>query len=173
MKEIWDAWGRPIEFLRWPAGFTKEQAGEDLAWGNAGNDDDGQNGADDLAEFKWQGSDDFELTMTTQTINAAAAPDPFDPVKVSLSLGGYAMRPLIMSSGRDREFDIITAQLPTDVHYSPPSPTGNNAPNPYVSVTTKFKGNQISVRIGTPGDWDDDGADGYADNITNHFVQTP
>jgi hypothetical protein len=169
MKEILDAWGQAILFLRWPAGYTIEQAGNDAQWGNAGNDDDGQNGADDLGEWLVAGSDDHRLTIALQSANPITSPDPFDPARVG---GGYALHPLIMSAGRDRQMDMGT-DMAGLLHYSPPSTSGNNAPSPYVLIRIPLKNQMVDVRVGTPGDWDDSGEDNYADNISNHFLQTP
>jgi hypothetical protein len=169
MKEILDGWGQPLLFLRWPAGYTIEQPGPDAKWGVAGSDDDGQNGTDDVSEWGAAGSDDYRLTMALQSANPITSPDPFDPLRVG---GGYGLHPLIMSAGRDRQMDMGTDMAGT-LHYSPPSGSGNNAPFPYVFIRIPLNNQMVDVRVGTPGDWDDSGEENFADNITNHFVQTP
>ncbi len=179
MNEILDGWGTPIHFLRWPAGYV-EQTGPDGAWGVAGVDDDGLNGADDLGEAGWPGSDD--IVLTTQSRVYAKAPDPFDPVRVHAGstspttlfgttyTPGYALHPLIYSAGRDKQFDIVTDIPSSSYHYSPP-PASNNFPNPYVQITVTIGGNSVTVPIGTPGDTDNDG-ENFQDNITNHSLRS-
>jgi len=179
MKEILDGWGNPIEFIRWPAGYTELQPGNDGKWGVANVDDDGINGTDDLGEAGWPGSDDIAV-RTTQTRNYLKAPDPFDPVKVHggsappgpLTLfgtsytPGYLLQPLIISAGRDKQFDIITDinLLGSFMHYSPVPTSGfadDNYPNPYVVGSA-------GLPVGTVGDVNGDGYLNYPDNITNH-----
>src|SRR5262245_22577744 len=116
MKEILDGWGNPIEFIRWPAGYTAEQRGPDGQWGVATVDDDGNGIVDDVMEAGWPGSDDNlpDAVMTApvatmQTKNYFKAPDPFDPMKVhggsvipptlfgTAYTPGYLLHPLIIS----------------------------------------------------------------------------
>ena len=131
-KEILDAWGTPILFMRWPYGFTIE------------------NGA-----------------ATTQTSNAAEAPDPFDPAKADHrwriddpKLHTFALKPLLVSAGRDRVYDLFLMEWWVyQVEYR------NQRNDPYC--------NHLVPSLGWPSyDVDHDGDDD-ADNITNHFVQTP
>lgn len=131
-KEILDGWGRPIQFMRWPAGYVIEN-----------------------------------LAVTTQTSNATNAPDPFDPAKAdprwldaTYTLKPYALHPLIVSAGRDREFDLNFMQAHV---YQVPNAIGIRN-DPYNNFSSSMPGQ--------PYDVDNDGDDS-ADNITNHFVQTP
>ena len=134
-KEILDAWGTPILFLRWAPGYTIE------------------NGA-----------------ATTQTSNSAKAPDPFDPAKADpwwrardprVYLYPYALKPLLASAGRDRVLDVRVLLW----HVSQKEDSVNQRRNdPYLSFMVPGLGEPIDA---------DDGGGGFADNITNHFVQTP
>lgn len=129
MREILDAWGRPIEFIRWPAGYTKEN--------NA---------------------------VTMQTSNANEAPDEFDVLKI---FGGYSLYPLVMSSGSDKEFDVFsdnTGAVPFH-HYADPL-SANNWPQPHGPFA------ENSYLAGFPVDRNGDGRVS-ADNITNHYQETP
>ncbi len=171
MKEILDGWGRPVEFLRWPAGYTIEQPGDDWQWGGGSNDPT-------AFDPDTSASKDFRFSITTQSRDYRSFPDPFDPIKADLRWSDatvlqkpYALRPLIMSSGRDKEFDVVTDNPASNIQYSIPA-TPNNSPNPYFSVNVPIAGTNVTVLIGTPGDTDNNGIN-FADNITNHYQQTP
>jgi hypothetical protein len=177
MNEILDGWGNPIEFLRWAPGYC-EQPGPDGKWGQPNWDDDGDGMVDNVTEAGLGGalSDDI-LIPTLQTRNPLKAPDTFDPLRVGMLPGGpipYALYPLIISAGRDREFDVLRDNFGTApfLHYADPALLGStfhNAPNPY-----SFVGDgTTSYLVGTPGDVDSNGKEEYADNITNHYQQTP
>jgi prepilin-type N-terminal cleavage/methylation domain-containing protein len=140
MKEILDAWGQPIEFLRWAPGYLPS------------------NGA-----------------LTTQD---PTVPDPFDPVKIdprwastSVPVKPFALRPLIFSSGPDREGGIVvdrpsatlrysTTTPPNDPYYIPPdvqqlgTPLDFNPTNPSASLVGPL-------------------ANRHRDNLTNHYVEIP
>jgi hypothetical protein len=175
MNEILDGWGNPIVFIRWPAGYTPE--GLDAAPGVVGVDDDANSTTDDVTEMGAMGSDDT-LVRTMQTKNFNLAPDPFDPLKVQVSLfsgtPGYLLHPLIVSAGRDKQLEIVINHMAADGNptlpvfaYSPPA-TANNFPNPYALVTAYIRGTQYNVPLGTIGDLDNDGELSYSDNISNH-----
>ncbi len=167
MKEILDGFGRPILFIRWPAGYTQQQPGPDSQWGVAGTDDDGNSTTDDYSEYLATGSDDIIMSTTLLTRNTQEAPDPFDPLGVDGPR--YALKPLIVSSGLDKEFDIFTDNLaPTPSHrYCPVPgmpPTDNNYPLPFNVFADGYL-------PGTVGDRDGNGTESWADNITNHFIE--
>lgn len=149
MKEILDGWGQPLVFLRWAPGFT-ESVGLDNVWGFPG-DDDGNGVADDIGEAGWPGSDDF-VPSALQTRNYLKAPDPFDPLKVdprNEQIGGlprypaasgsynadvtaanntFALVPLIISMGPDKELGIqIHPAYPT-FRYADPATYQNGGP---------------------------------------------
>ena len=143
MKEILDGWGRPIGFLRWAPGYLPH------------------NGA-----------------LTTQD---ASVPDPFDPVKIDprwsgtgIAIGGitvkpFALRPLIFSSGPDREGGIVVDRSNAVLHYSATTPFND----PYYLPPDV-------PHLGTPMDFDPAGnhviglaANRHRDNLTNHYVEVP
>jgi prepilin-type N-terminal cleavage/methylation domain-containing protein len=185
MKEILDAWGTPISFIRWPAGYAPE--GLDAQPGAAGIDDDANGTVDDASEMGWQGTDDT-LLRTMQTKNYLLAPDPFDPLKVHAGIApasptttlfgtafspGYLLHPLIVSAGRDRQHDLVFDGDPANGPYTYSLfSTTNNYPNPYAIVTALIAGAQRDVPLGTVADVDGDGNFGFADNITNHDQTT-
>lgn len=76
MKEILDAWGSPIEFLRWAPNFVIE------------------NGA--VTSQTTADPDPFDPAKSDPRWDANP-PGPFKP---------YALRPLIFSAGRDRLYDV-------------------------------------------------------------------
>ena len=150
--EILDGWGRPISFLRWPAGFAT-LPGADGAWGAAGVDDDGNGTVDDDLEIGWTGTDDRSELMER---SPATSPDPMNPFGGAPA--GYALFPLIYSAGRDGLYDIVSDDNPS-INYS----TLTIPSNPYTTVTG-------GLQIGKPTDADQDGDLMFFDNITNHSI---
>lgn len=167
MKEILDAWGNPISFVRWPAGYTVEQPGNDWKWGASATNNPLDFAPNDPT------SKDFRLTLTTQTRDYTQFPDPFDPLKVdprwSQLQKPFALRPLIFSAGRDKQADMFTDENT----FAYVSGTADNAPDPYVLISVPYNSATISVPIGTPADADSDGYSQFADNITNHNLNPP
>ncbi len=131
MPEFLDGWGRPILFIRWAPGYVN-------------NPDDGR------------------FAPTLQVNNGALSPDPFDPLRVDPRWGlntnpfyqPYALRPLIMSGGPDKEYSIfVNTRAAMDL------PTASDLPNdPYVGLGT------ASGMSGDP-----DPTNGYGDDLTNHY----
>jgi prepilin-type N-terminal cleavage/methylation domain-containing protein len=161
MNEIHDAWGNPIEFVRWPTGYS-EHPGNDGAWGVAGVDDDNDGIQDNPTEAGWIGSDDILPPPTPQTRNSKKAPDPFDPLKVdgryrlpNSFITPFALKPLIYSPGPDKEYDVQKLSIP--------NPTALKLLDPY---RVEFGSTPPRLSAGSP--FDPDGAAGFADNITNH-----
>jgi prepilin-type N-terminal cleavage/methylation domain-containing protein len=81
--EFWDGWNRPIDFIRWPAGYVMSAPG----WLDAG-----------------------KSPLTAQNPNTALSPDPFDRLSVSAlkvfpasaaAQRDYGTFPLIYSPGPD------------------------------------------------------------------------
>lgn len=184
MREILDAWGQPIEFLRWAPGYA-EQVGPDGQWGVANADDNGNGVTDDILEAGWSGSDDVS-PITTQTRHYNISPDPFDPVKqdprwanANVTFKPYALRPLVFSAGRDKGYDV--AQHMDDTRDSPFHYTLTTIPNdPYATpegppftppdIDPYLKKTQPPQRqLGTVFDADDNGREEWGDNITNHY----
>jgi len=132
MPEILDAWGKPIAFIRWPAGFVvhpkdKDAAGNpDYCWGDKNVDDDGNGVVDDYAEAGFPGSNDIHSYSTIQPFDVdtnhyvvSDDRDPFDPLRVDnrqgITMAGgtaryyfnFALYPLICSGGPDEVWDIV------------------------------------------------------------------
>jgi prepilin-type N-terminal cleavage/methylation domain-containing protein len=92
----------------------------------------------------------------------------------------YALWPLIFSAGPDKSYDVATimdenGNASTPFRYSQTAnyPTANTRPpnDPYFIPPAAW-GTQVP--FGTVGDIDGDGnARGWADNITNHYTETP
>jgi prepilin-type N-terminal cleavage/methylation domain-containing protein len=162
--EILDAWGRPIEFLRWAPGFAT-LAGRDLQWGIAGMDDDNNGVIDDVTERGAFGSDD---ESELQSRIADDSPDPFDPLHVDIRWrtpdpDPFALFPLIYSAGPDGVLDIATENPTTTFVYALTEPTRND---PYAFVDSNNR-----IQAGRPIG----GVDGRMDsedNITNHLLET-
>jgi prepilin-type N-terminal cleavage/methylation domain-containing protein len=82
LPEILDGWGRPLGFVRWPAGFIS-----DLQTGFPGN------------------STDWANNYQTGWLDH----DPFDPMRTEYY--AYRMVPLIVSAGPDGLFDVHIVKL--------------------------------------------------------------
>lgn len=181
MLEIWDAWGTPLAFLRWPAGYVEHHFV------------DSNNVTHIVPSYS-----------NLQTADPVNFPDPFNPLKVQQRssmtpsdpgirsndyLFNFALFPLIASAGPDTTLDLVRFDgNPTDpncpnYHYnrnvpplaSPaPPPTQphfntnwpQNDPYAVMPATNRRLGEPICTDPNT-------GArrSGYADNITNHLVE--
>ena len=177
MKEILDGWGNPIQFLRWPAGFTA-QRGPDGAWGVAGQNDDGDAIIDNGSEAEWPGSDDQPSPSQLQTPDPRKSPDLFDPRKIDLrwkdSVPGnepYALYPLIISAGKDEQygiqFDVADNNNSGVFNYLFFTPGNFGVPDPYLQQQGQ------PFLIGTPTDEERVRLGGirlfqHVDNISNH-----
>ena len=152
MKELLDGWGEPLVYLRWAPGFR---------------------------------SDAETPAVTHQT---ATTPDPFDPNKVDPRVcssdglpnyrGGsytrdtdptndtFALTPLILSTGRDRQNGIqLLPAYPTFKYsdfttYAVGTPATLPPPNDPYWCNNPPVGTVIDAELA-------------ADDITNHFLQTP
>lgn len=163
MPEVWDANGRPIEFLRWAPGYS-ENLGADGKWGVGNTDDDSDGKTDNPKEFLASGSDDNYGPVTAQTRDYDKAPDQFDPLHgdlrwadADLNFNPYSLRPLIFSPGTDKDYAINVDPLPGGNSLSYQTTTPPN--DPYVG----WDGS--SAMIGAPT------GPGSADNITNHDLR--
>jgi len=151
MKEILDAWGEPIVFLRWAPGYVTNP---------------------------WDATRASMLTTQTRPMLDASnnivpyTPDPYDPIKADPSWQGannlvnfpFDLRPLQVSAGQDKALGLIVND------YDPNNPSTTiqlvytSPPQPYMSLP-----NATGRRIGEPFSASAE----YADNITNHYQQTP
>ena len=177
MLEFHDAFGNPIEFVRWPAGYSEHpgplSTSPNGEWGAAGVDDDSDGIDDNPSEAGWPGSDDILPPPTPQTRNFKKAPDPFDPLKVdgryrlpNNFITPFALYPLVYSPGPDEEYDIVAFGF--NRHQGGqfdglPIATSRELLDPY---RVEFTGTPARRSNGSP--YDPDGVAGFADNITNH-----
>ncbi len=170
MPEILDAWGRPIEFLRWAPGYSIA-TGPDLKWGVSASDD---------ITFRGQAGSDDELVSDLHVPNGQLSPDPFDPLLVDDNLRvnrgvpsrtTFALVPLIFSAGPDRLYDIITDSAPTAISYTtPPSPSAPFMPVDPFYVIAPASSAEPQRQLGLPWDTNGDGEWNSIDNITNHLI---
>jgi hypothetical protein len=141
LPEFLDGWGRPISFLRWPAGFNsplqpfRKDTPRDVK--------DGE---------QWEQGrvyHDFENSR-----------DPFDTRRVEEEERNYAIFPLIYSPGGDGVADISSSPKDSSGNPIDPYPVIDGRINPYRS---DFKDGPL----GRQRDKDDDGPN-WHDNIHNH-----
>lgn len=149
--EFVDAWGTPIRWLRWPAGFPSP------------------------LNIPYQRQD------ATAGIPERGSPDAMDPIRTDWRWPGatpaekpWLLVPLIISAGPDRVFDVSFDQASTIV-YATQTWSGTNSPahaaggayffpDPYVGTSS-------GVGLGSLFDEDSDGTlNGASDNITNHSL---
>ncbi len=146
VPEILDPWGVPIVFIRWPAGFLSDAPLNPLLSPN-------------------------QLMVTSQIQDGTEAPDPFDPLKVdprwsnaSSTFKPFALKPLICSCGQDREIGLVTFD------YDP------SAPGTIIPLFQYDQGNDPYIKLPNCQRWlaePFESGEGYQDNITNHYVETP
>jgi len=170
MPEILDAWGRPIEFLRWAPGYSIS-TGPDRKWGVSAVDD---------INFRGEALSDDELVSDLNIPDGNLSPDPFDPLHVDDDLRGvmgvparrsFALIPLIYSAGPDNNYDIITDSVDSiDYTLSTTSPP----PPPVLPVDPYYVippvGSDPEKQVGQPWDANGDGEVNSIDNITNHLL---
>jgi hypothetical protein len=173
MPEILDAWGRPIAFIRWPAGFIAHP-GPNFVWGDQ----------DDIPSY----TDLQSFTVDTTDHVVPENRDPFDPLQLDKRAGvaipaaasvpgadgkyffNFAMYPLVCSSGPDQALDIVRYDfdpatpdvlVPFDYYrYLAANPHGGWKNDPYSILPTSGR------RLGEPFLE----SYGYADNIHNHAL---
>lgn len=142
MKEILDAWGQPIAFLRWAPAYRS-----------------------DISPFP------VTPQRRNDTGNAAdptTYPDPFDPFKIDVrwtdgifTNDPIALKPLIVSGGPNRK---VAVNVNTPI-----LPSTNPAPTPYALSTPPndpyFSDSNGNPVVGFPFNED------ATDNITNHDLE--
>ncbi len=138
MMEILDAWGTPIEFLRWAPGYVATPTAyvetmQVADWIVAPDHFDSGRG-----DPRWWPS------------NAAITPKP------------YSLFPLIVSAGNDKQIDIAMKLVDANLAAFRYVTTPTCVNDPYYSPSIAGQ-----VPLGTPADKDNDGP-GWLDNITNH-----
>ena len=151
-KEFLDGWGRPIFFIRWPAGFAKTS---DLMTGDAAGDHD------PFDHYRR----DFKLPNQNLTppdsVYSSLGPLEDHVLEMrerlnSEGLSAYRLMPLVYSGGPDGDPDLFGA---------------NDALvfDPYREYTS----NGITAQLATPMSFDEgidptDDGDNWIDNIHNH-----
>ncbi len=155
MPEILDAWGQPIEFIRWPVGMSATRQA-----------------ASGINNRSWSVIQHGDTVPATDG-KAGDAPDPFDYLKVDAKWNDgiatndpFAIYPLVVSAGPDKVIDIVF-DTPTPLQYSKTDPkTPPLWPNdPYVipngGAQQIGEPKDIVAPIGEPDK-------GFWDNISNH-----
>lgn len=137
MNEILDSFGQPIAFIRWAPGYRADVA-------------------------------PYPVTPQRRNDSGLAAdptdyPDPFDPIKV-YGTNNFALKPLIFSSGPDKQQDINV--LLVDASQPGPNP-------PIYALTTPPNDpyHQQPIPVGMPADTNGDGYLQHSDDITNHDLE--
>jgi prepilin-type N-terminal cleavage/methylation domain-containing protein len=139
LLEFLDGWGRPISFIRWPAGFASPRQSRDET--------------KDFDQFNpWR-------------IPDIATPTPPDRAPPSGALRRFAMFPLIYSGGPDKKYDLATGIVGGEIHYAWGSPPTGYV-DPYLYVKDPATGQYF--QMGQPNDNDADGSLDHGDNIHNH-----
>lgn len=174
MSEVWDPWGNPIAFLRWPCGMA-EHPGADMTSGTG----------DDIPTYS-----NLQLIMFDASTGNLSDDvyDPFDPLRVDRRASvampnlpspppspapqyhfNFALYPLVASAGADGDLDFVRFDFdpanPTTLvtfHYFRNTSNPNGPANDPWSILPT-----CGRRLGEPFV----GTAGYADNITNHLVE--
>ncbi|WP_404306272.1 prepilin-type N-terminal cleavage/methylation domain-containing protein [Neorhodopirellula lusitana] len=90
MFEIWDAWGQPIGFIRWPVGYSDPDGIIDYTT------------ADEFDLFR----SDFYYTVQTPPAPSSTSVLPAVNVNTGSAIAPWALRPLVISAGEDGDFGI-------------------------------------------------------------------
>lgn len=163
MPEFVDAWGNPIEWIRWPAGF--------------------------ISDLQPAAVDKLAPTPTV-TRSVLSHPNPFDVQRIDppptafdlVEPRGYALFPLIVSSGPDDEFGLAFRWNPEATNRSDPyelhdPPAPDTPPSPNYDDSPRQRGETLQFRRETSDPRElylndlsgDTGYNGYElDNIHNH-----
>ncbi len=140
LPEFLDGWGRPISFIRWPAGFDSPRQSRDET--------------KDFDQFNpWRILDDRPPT--------AQPPWPSNVPR------RFALYPLIYSGGPDKKYDIATGAEDSSgtavpVRYSVPAGSTSAYVDPYMLLPNS------NMQVGQPNDNDSDGSLDNTDNVHNH-----
>ena len=184
MPEILDAWGNPIRFIRWPAGFVAHP-GSDHNWGTERDIPNYSDVQGIVPDFDREPPPDAshadgDAEADSRYI-APAMRDPFDPLRVDDRFSvpidpsgsgdahyffNFALHPLIFSAGPDGRFDLVRFDYDDDDPQTPLSfnyyrgDSGRVQNDPYSILRVSRR------RLGEP--FLD--SSGYVDNIHNHAM---
>lgn len=165
-----DGWGRPIKFIRWPAGFLPYDANY---WNYGGSS-------------AWGGDTDVQTNVPVtygSALNASTNPykivDPFNPLKVNASntaAMGYGLYPLVYSAGPNGQYDIYqggkdTNGISTKYGLTSNGSAGGSDLDPYAKLGNYTVGQpeplDASLNVSTTAGM----APGHLDNIHNHRLE--
>jgi hypothetical protein len=173
MPELVDGWKRPIEWLRWPAGFSNlNSVGGPTDWGYVSD-------RNRIEAFNFP--DPFnprriDLPPTTDPIPASSPPVPSY---------GFLMHPLVVSAGPDGEYGIVFRRsIPDTSTAAEKEKLREQYSDPYYfwqeSATSLYKRRGTPTKfditegkfdeLDTPDDGDPIGEWVHLDNLTNHLT---
>jgi len=178
MPEFVDAWGHPIEWIRWPAGYANINTitgGTNPGWGFVTDLISGDAASD---------PDPFDPRRVRIVNNVAPTADPIPPSMPPTPLYSYRLVPLIMSPGPDGEYGIVfRREVPLAWPVADKARLRQQYSDPYYfweEQSTGFirrRGQPARVdrldgkfdELPQPDDGDDIGEWVHHDNITNHL----
>jgi hypothetical protein len=160
LREFHDAWGNPIQFIRWAPAFTGSDLQPDVVTisnyplGNTGDWEDPIT----ITDTNWDSATTTLISPKKELVNAMSHTgysDPFDP-------DGHINRtwfvyPLIVSGGADGSVDLTFDTIPTTT--LPATAT--------INATTNIL-HPAKYPWGLPADTDNNGVLNHYDNIHNH-----
>jgi hypothetical protein len=154
MPELWDPWGNPIRFIRWPTGFSEVGSARSSL----------------QAVPNPNSSVPGTFPPFDRTLFPADALDPTD-----VDGGGFFHFSLIYSAGPDELSDVAHGPKNNSV-WNPDQyatrgqgPNDANVDNPFVEFTGS---DGKKWRIGGVNGDDNDSEDNSTDNIHNHLIET-
>ena len=159
LMEFVDAWGKPIQFLRWAPAFPGGGGGgglqqDMLKLAGYVPEISGEANADWWrSSYRTGNPSELRQAMQEARNSPVGAPDPFDGRQNAI---GWFLYPLIYSAGPDGKYDIVSKR--TDSDGNPMSPTVQPG-----RILDPF-----AFPYGMPGDFDGNGVLNHFDNIHNH-----
>ena len=146
MNEFVDAWGNPILFIRWPAGFV-----------------------DDPPNFS--STEPIGHLSDLQQNDPTGSPDPFDPQGVGTgATGNYAIFPLIFSAGPDKLYDICVNGDNSGVDDPYAGLQSGTPHDPFDSASKKVIDGAPADQGSNTGAVAGNGTLDHHDNIHNHHL---
>lgn len=179
MLEFVDAWGQPIEWIRWPSGFSNLEtiSGAFAPWGFVSDKNSGE---------AYNDPDPFN----PRRIDLPPNPIPVPPSPVPVARYGFVVHPLVVSAGADGEYGIVFRRALKERKTDPDPPPADEATlrqqysDPFYFWQESFSG--VNRRRGMPARWSyaknaiddyDTAIDGdglgewvHQDNVTNHLT---